>query len=116
MDKKYTVEKFAWFLNKLQAEGQITKCQFTVITNFGHVYCEVCDSSEPSSDSEKITLEALKFIGESAKRLPKNNGNSQIVTLKNVTIKPFTNPNLAVNYKVLVLFVDQIVGITFGYI
>ena len=74
-----------------------------------------------SSDSDielvphKLSLEASKQMFYSSQR----NGNPTIndsvtIILKDVTIMPFSSPNVKINLSALSLFTDQIVGFTYG--
>lgn len=63
----------------------------------------------------KLSLEASKKMFYSSQQ----NGNPTIndsvtIILKDVTIMPFSSPNVKINLSALSLFTDQIVGFTYG--
>lgn len=110
--RKFTIENFERILDSLKQNDKISDCNFIIITNFAYIVCGIFQGENLSSDDEEIARKVLDAVNNI---LPKSaNNDSTTILLKNVVIRPFINPAVQLYHKTLVLFVDQIVGITFG--
>lgn len=103
-----------------------------IMTNFGVVSGNIKElgTSEESTEETKpgqlvfkMLLEALlktrnQYLSEDEESIGQENlrviNDSSFVVLENVVVTPFANPNVKTKFESLMLFTDQIVGITFG--
>lgn len=91
-----------------------------IITNFASIACELI---YPDADTKELSTAQLIFktAFDSSEKIYETFSsdttivnNSKTLLLKNAQIVPFACPQHILNYEVLALFTDQIVGVTFG--
>lgn len=88
--------------------------QVVVLTNFGQIICDL-DSKE--SIGEIIAKNILQARDSAIKKFSPDTslgGDSEMLLLKNVVIIPFSNPQVRLNYNVITIFANQIVGFSIG--
>jgi|GEM_PF-1378407 len=103
-----------------------------IMTNFGLIAADIKELGVSDNSSENVKpgqklfqlmLEALlnsrnNYLSEQEELIGQGNlrviNDSSFVVLENVTVIPFANPNTKSNLDSLILFTDQIVGISFG--
>lgn len=118
--KALTISSFQAAIDGLKKSSEITLGEDTkliLLTQAALIECEILnnDEGEPIYLINKTVLESRKNILSSEKYVNKNFLNqSATLSLKNVTITPFSNPQAKINLPVLNLFTDQILGISFG--
>ncbi|MED0670585.1 hypothetical protein P4S95_10270 [Aneurinibacillus aneurinilyticus] len=106
--------------------------QMMIMTNFGIVYCDIKSLDEEvdttnSSDvnqiiSEVLTNQVIKGTDHAIAQYEKEIGTENLrvindsspIYLENVTVIPYGNPAAKFNFPSLLLFSDQIVGISAG--
>lgn len=92
-----------------------------IITNFANISCEIINLN----DEENKDLSNAQFIIKTALKTTDNYyesfsadttviNKSKTIVLKNAQVVPFANPQQILNYEVLTIFTDQIVGVTIG--
>lgn len=112
----FTFEAFRLALKALQenADMGIQGNQVVVLTNFGQIICDL-DSKE--SIGEIIAKNILQARDSAIKKFSHDTslgGDSEMLLLKNVVIIPFSNPQVRLNYNVITIFANQIVGFSIG--
>lgn len=112
----FTFEAFRLALKALQenADMGIQGNQVVVLTNFGQIICDL-DSKE--SIGEIIAKNILQARDSAIKKFSPDTslgGDSEMLLLKNVVIIPFSNPQVRLNYNVITIFANQIVGFSIG--
>ena len=91
-----------------------------IITNFASIACEMITDNTNDQEltpAQLIINTALKAKDELYKTLPPDTNvinNSKTLILKNAQVVPFACPQHILDYEVLTLFTDQIVGVTIG--
>lgn len=113
-------------LNENSIEGiEITdKTELVLLTNFGYVTGEVVDI-EKASDSSTATNDFKKFMFASTvvnrnlaiadfeeKGVSNLISDSSLVYLRNAKVTPFADPTNSFTFGDLLLFTDQVVGIS----
>ena len=112
----FTFEAFRLALKALQENSDlgIQGNQVIVLTNFGQIICDL-DSKE--SIGEIIAKNILRARDSAIKNFSPETSldcNNEMLLLKNVVIIPFSNPQVRLNYNVITVFADQIVGFSIG--
>ena len=91
-----------------------------IITNFANISCELinpADDVKDSSTSQTIFKTAMTSTDEIYETLSPDTiviNNSKTLLLKKAQVIPFACPQQTLNYEVLAIFTDQIVGVTIG--
>jgi hypothetical protein len=107
-----------------------TNTNVFVITNFGVVegsmvrfsnnYNQEFANDTTNEYSKMLINQAFRFRNEKISNLETVNeafkliNDSSAIILENAVVIPHASPNNKSNYKILVLFTDQIVGLSFG--
>ena len=87
-----------------------------ILTDFGQIFCNV-DNDTPDSLGKFLANTVLNIRDKSLEGLSSEvsvTDDCELLVLENVVVVPFANPQVRLNYNVLTLFADQIVGISFG--
>jgi hypothetical protein len=111
-----TFEAFKTASKVLQKNTSVTinDNRVIIITNFGQIFCDVEDKE---SIGETIAQIVLKVRDKELEKLPSKTSvinECKTLLLKDVTIIPFSNPQVRLNYGMITLFTDQIVGLSIG--
>ena len=91
-----------------------------IITNFASIACELItpnDDVKEFSKAQVIFKAAMASTDKIYETLSPDAlviSNSKTLLLKNAQIVPFASPQQTLNYEVLAIFTDQIVGVTIG--
>lgn len=99
--------------------------EIVLVTNFGYVTGEITDIAD-ASDEEKASEDFKSYLfastithrNNSLASMEEENENlrltndSSLIYLKNAVIKPFANPQTSVTFGDLLLFTDQVIGIS----
>lgn len=100
-------------------ETGLSRNKIILVTSASLIYGTFVDQNELTVDAKsaelalhKITLDAAKSAFQESPEETINNSVS--IILKNVTIIPFSAPNVKINLATLSVFSDQIVGYTYG--
>ncbi|MCY9513271.1 hypothetical protein [Paenibacillus apiarius] len=114
-------------LNKGTIEGikSSDTLELVFLTNFGYVTGEIIDIAEASDESKAkddfkkyLFASTIKHRNSAIAGFEEENENlrltsdSSLVYLKNAIVKPFSNPESSFKFGDLMLFTDQIVGIS----
>ena len=91
-----------------------------IITNFANISCELItlnDDEKELSNAQTIFKTITASTEKMYETLPPDTlviNNSKTLLLKNAQVVPFACPQQTLNYEVLAIFTDQIVGVTIG--
>lgn len=91
-----------------------------IITNFANISCELVtlnDDEKELSNAQTIFKTITASTEKMYETLPPDAlviNNSKTLLLKNAQVVPFACPQQTLNYEVLAIFTDQIVGVTIG--
>lgn len=98
-----------------------------IVTNFGIVKGDLVKEQTSTNDeslgfSEAVILKSIEIRNDEISKLENENAqlklinDTRAIVLKNVTITPYANSNTPFKLENLILFSDQIVGISIGEI
>ncbi|MBQ7199365.1 MAG: hypothetical protein IJS29_08895 [Selenomonadaceae bacterium] len=115
--RKETVKAFNFILKKMEDEQvPVGDVQLCIITNFGCITCKLASfESDDQTNADKIAKLSLKFCD---KLLEENATTANVINdcdtliLKDVILMPFANPEKHITYSSMVLFSNQIVGVS----
>ena len=85
-----------------------------VLTDFGQIFCKI---SEKESIGEVIIKAVLKARDSALEKIEPETptiNECKTLLLKDVIIIPFANPQVRLNYNIITLFTDHIVGLSIG--
>ena len=85
-----------------------------VLTNFGQIFCKLDEKESIGEIIAKAVLQARNSALENIEPETPTINECKTLILKNVVIIPFANPQVKINYNVITLFTDQIVGLSIG--
>ena len=113
--RTFTFEAFRLALSALQKNPDIGMHDNKVIilTNFGQIICGTDDKESIGEMIAKNILQARDTAINNFSEMATDN-DDEMLLLKNVVIIPFANPQVRLNYNVVTIFVDQIVGFSIG--
>lgn len=100
-------------------ETGLSRNKLVLVTSASLIYGTFVNQNELSVDDKKAELALHKITLEAAKKVFQESpeetiNNSVSIVLKDVTIMPFSAPNVKINLTTLSVFSDQIVGYTYG--
>ncbi len=100
-------------------ETGLSRNKLVLVTSASLIYGTFVNQNELSLDDKKAELALHKITLEAAKKVFQESpeetiNNSVSIVLKDVTIMPFSAPNVKINLTTLSVFSDQIVGYTYG--
>ncbi|WP_281696816.1 hypothetical protein [Acidaminococcus massiliensis] len=116
----FAVKAFKSANSESKAPFSLDGNRLIIITNFANISCELINPADDVKDSSNAQA-IFKTITASTEKmyetLPSDAlviNNSKTLLLKNAQVVPFACPQQTLNYEVLAIFTDQIVGVTIG--
>ena len=85
-----------------------------VLTNFGQIFCKLDDKKSIGEIIAKAVLQARDSVLKNIEPETPTINECKTLILKDAIIIPFANPQVKINYNVITLFTDQIVGLSIG--
>lgn len=111
-----TFESFRYTLKTMQGkpDSVLKDNCVIVLTNFGQIFCKIDDKESIGEIIAKAVLKARDSTLETIEPETPTINECKTLLLKDVVIIPFANPQVRLNYNVITLFTDQIVGLSIG--
>ena len=111
-----TFDAFQYALKAIQEkpDSVIKDNCIIVLTNFGQIFCKLDDKESIGEIIAKAVLKARDSALKNIEPETPTINECKTLILKNAVIIPFANPQVKINYSVITLFTNQIVGLSIG--